>query len=410
MLTSSVFLVSGDIRTGKTTWLRHWMGLMKARGIRYSGVASLDSTPIGILNAAKYLQTPVQPNLHLRRMLNVETQQSIEFEIELGKEGNQPVIKIGRFVFSKKAFHQGVQWLYDGLEQESTDWLILDEVGKLELHRGEGFEPDLSQFFMKYTQTVESRQSQGKRFPQLLVVIRKELLPDFIAQHTSRLPEFEVLNFNELNLNKAFQVAELQRVHSSINGLVLGGGQSLRMGFPKFRKVYLNYSPQWKRLAFAMQGLVNIIGINIPRKEANELENLNEMSAHMSIDLSWEFDEHPWENSGPIGGILSYFNRWKQSGNFGLLVVAVDYPYLRDEALREMLEIHQLTKQSVFYFDDSTNIINGLIGVYSYAHLQDLERWFAEGNQSLSRFLKQKAPEIHLLTPQNWSELKSVDE
>jgi nucleoside-triphosphatase len=410
MLTSSVFLVSGDIRTGKTTWLRHWMGLMKARGIQYSGVASLDSTPIGELNAAKYLQTPVQPNLHLRRMLNVETQQSIEFEIELGKEGNQSVIKVGRFVFSKKAFHQGIQWLYDGLEQESTDWLILDEVGKLELHRGEGFEPDLSQFLMKYTQTVESRKSQGKRFPHLLVVIRKELLQDFIAQHTSRLPEFEVLNFNELNLNKSFHVPELQRMHFSIHGLVLGGGQSSRMGFPKFRKVYLNHSPQWKRLAFAMQGLVDIIGINIPRKEADELENLNEMSADMSIELSWEFDEHPWENLGPIGGILSYFNRWKQLENFGLLVVAVDYPYLRDEALREIVEIHQLTKKSVFYFDDSTNIINGLIGVYSYAHLQDLERWFAEGNQSLSRFLKQKAPEIHLLTPQNWSELKSVDE
>lgn len=471
MLTPSVFLVSGDIRTGKTTWLRHWMGLMKAQGIRYSGVVSLDSTPISELNAAKYLQTPVQPNLHLRRILNVETQQSIEFEIELGNEGNQPVIQVGRFVFSKNAFSQGIQWLYHGLEQESMDWLVLDEVGKLELHRGEGFEPQLSQFFMAYSKMVELRRAQDKSFPKLLVVVRKELLSDFAAQHDSQLPEYQVLNFEGLKEHYAFQIPEFDDGFSKVNGLVLGGGQSSRMGFPKFKVVYNQSQPQWQRLALAMQELVVNCGINIPRNEENNMGAFQEdfqkgfqgdfqkgfqgdfqgtmksvcdseydgkyksdsnsdsnadthscsdtqrviPIANSKIDdlcdkISWEFDSDSMVNSGPIGGILSYFNQWRETQKYGLLVVAVDYPFLRDAALREMVEVHLLTKKSVFYLDDSTNIINGLIGVYSFEHLLDLERWFTDGNQSLSRFLKQKAPEIYLLTPQNWSELKSVDE
>ena len=451
MAESSVFLVSGDIRTGKTTWLRHWIGLMKARNFRFDGVVSLDSTPVGDLNAAKYLQTVVQPNLHLRRLMNVETQQSIEFEIQLGEEGQKPVIKVGRFIFSKLAFEQGIQWLYNGLEQENTDWLVLDEVGKLELHRNEGFEPQLTQFFKSYTQTIELRKTQGKSFPKLLVLIRKELLSDFEIQHTQHLPKYEVIKFDGLEQHAAFQVPQIKHIQPALKGLIVGGGQSSRMGSPKFKKIYQNSQPQWFRLALAVHDFVMNIGINIPRNEENNIGNfqdeilglmkninesqndgefLSESSTEnfghtgtfgaipyrsLKIEdlwdkISWEFDAEFYANSGPIGGILSYFQTWKKLEKSGLLVVAVDYPNLRNEALREMVEIHRLTNKSVFYLDDSTNIINGLIGVYSYAHLQDLEQWFAEGNQSLSRFLKQKAPEIYLLTPQNWSELKSVDE
>ncbi len=429
----AVFLVSGDIRTGKTTWLRHWMGILKSRGVRFSGVVSLDSTPIDDLNVAKYIQTTVQPNLHLRKLLNVDSQESIEFEIENGKEGNQPVIKVGRFIFSMNAFHQGMKWLQEGLEHHEMDWLVLDEVGKLELHRGQGFEPQLSEFFTQFKETVELRRTKGKSFPKLLVMVRNELVADFEAQHAARLPEYEVLNFYRLNEHPEFSIPELEPHFGNIKGLILGGGQSRRMGFPKYIIAYQNSLPQWKRLALVLRNIVHKTGINIPRNEKENLQNLvsqfygvtpiekdsqsliadiklPEFDSEWHEKFSWEFDSNEFENSGPIGGILSYFDSWNNTEISSLLVVAVDYPLLRDEALKELVGVHRVTKKSVFYFDDSTNIINGLIGVYTYQHLQELKQWFDDGNQSLSRFLKQKAPEIYLLTPQNWSELKSIDE
>jgi molybdopterin-guanine dinucleotide biosynthesis protein A len=149
-----------------------------------------------------------------------------------------------------------------------------------------------------------------------------------------------------------------------VNGLVLGGGQSSRMGFPKFKVVYIQSQPQWQRLALAMQELVVNCGINIPRNEENNMgafqedfqkgfqgdfqgtmksvcdseydgkyksdSNSNSDSnadthscsdtqrvipiAISKIDdlcdkISWEFDSNSMVNSGPIGGILSYFNQ-----------------------------------------------------------------------------------------------------
>ncbi len=408
MLNPSIFLFSGEVRSGKTTVLRHWIRLMQANGKRFAGAVSLDSKPAVNSTARQLDQSTIQhprKSMNLRRLMNVSTQKCVEFELESENVADEFCVKVGRFVFSKSAFAQGIQWLQNGLQDENTDWLVLDEIGMLELHRNEGFEPELTRFFEVYHHTVELRKAQGKPFPKLILVVREALVSDFELQHGSRFEICKVFKHTIFELD-SFPFGNGSNI-PGLYGLVLGGGQSSRMGYPKYRIIYQNHQPQWQRLTLAMQEWVVHCGINIPKENESEPSSGNE---ELPSNCSWEFDHDTWGNSGPIGGILSYFEYLNDSEIQAMLVVAVDYPYLRDAALKELMHVHRLTKKSVFYLDDSTHIINGLIGVYSKQHLLELRTWFKKGNQSLSRFLKERSADIFLLTPQNWIELTSVDE
>jgi nucleoside-triphosphatase THEP1 len=111
-----IHLLSGPIRSGKTTQLRRWAtahpaarGLLMptdAHGRRY------------FLDLGSGLQWPA-----------------------LARPGQWPVVRIGRFHFAPAAFAWANAAL-QGAAAAGPDWLVVDEIGPLEL-RGEGLAPAL---------------------------------------------------------------------------------------------------------------------------------------------------------------------------------------------------------------------------------------------------------------------------
>jgi nucleoside-triphosphatase THEP1/uncharacterized membrane protein (DUF485 family) len=108
-LDSSVYILTGPIQTGKTTSLINW--------------SKQGNEVYGIL-------TPVVDGK--RVFMNVSTKEQWPMEAN----GNEETVAVGKFVFSKSGFEKAISTIHEAIKKDG--WLIIDEIGPLEL-RGEGF-------------------------------------------------------------------------------------------------------------------------------------------------------------------------------------------------------------------------------------------------------------------------------
>ena len=140
-----IYILSGPIRTGKTS------GLME----RLSGKPGVG----GFL-------TPDGPE---RRMwYNLASGEMQPFEMP--GEDTAASVNIGRFRFYEAAFRQ-----MKTLLAEDPALLVVDEVGRLEVHENAGLEPELSAVIKDY--------KSGCRTGRLLLVVRDTLLEAAILKY-----------------------------------------------------------------------------------------------------------------------------------------------------------------------------------------------------------------------------------
>ena len=106
-----IYILTGPIQSGKTTMLMQWSANRK--------------DVFGIL-------TPVVDGK--RFFLDVSAKEQFGMEAEPNEEN---IFTVGRFVFSKRSFEKAINVLTKAFK-EKDGWLIVDEIGPLEL-RGNGF-------------------------------------------------------------------------------------------------------------------------------------------------------------------------------------------------------------------------------------------------------------------------------
>lgn len=136
----NIYLLTGPIRTGKTTRLASWLEGREAAGIL----------------------TPDRQGIRWMKLLS--NQLWIPFEIKA--ETNLPIVEIGRFRFSANAFTQAKTEFRQAINSQAP-WIVIDEVGKLEV-KGKGLEPAI-------TMLIEAAQASVYT-GNLLLVVREELL------------------------------------------------------------------------------------------------------------------------------------------------------------------------------------------------------------------------------------------
>lgn len=144
-----VYILSGPVRSGKTTMLQQWL----SQGVRAGGILCPDR---GERRSLCLLGTP--------HCLELEPEDS------RGKK----TVPVGRFVFDAAVFETAREHLLLDAARD-PDWLLADEVGKLELHRGEGLEPALTKVIRRY--------ASGRQKGRLLLVIRDSLLEEAITRY-----------------------------------------------------------------------------------------------------------------------------------------------------------------------------------------------------------------------------------
>jgi len=151
-----IYILTGAIRTGKTTALLEWC---KNRD-DVDGVLCPDNAE------------------GKRYFLEVKSKNEFELETEFETEG---IIEIGNFKFLKLGFEKANAYLLAVASENESQYLIIDELGKLELKK-EGLHLSVERLIPNY-ETNENK--------HLILVVRDYLLDAVLAHYS--ISEYKIL-------------------------------------------------------------------------------------------------------------------------------------------------------------------------------------------------------------------------
>ena len=154
-----------------------------------------------------------------------------------------------------------------------------------------------------------------------------------------------------------------------INGLILAGGFSRRMGTDKSLLVYRG-KPQREYLSDLLKKYCSKVFISC-RKEQNVPPALNPLFDSFSIE-------------GPLNGILSAFQIEKTSW----LTVAVDMPYVDELAIEMLIDNRDAKKMATCFFNRDTKQPEPLLTLWERDVHQHLLAFVKKGNISPREFLR----------------------
>jgi len=156
-----IYILTGDIRTGKTTALLNWI----------KGRNDIDGLLCPDGNDGK------------RYFLKVKSKEEFELEVEFESE---KTITIGSFHFLKSAFEKGNQFLIELSTKTKSQYLIVDELGKLEL-KNEGLHNAALKLIPDFMFNDDTH---------LILVVRASLLEEIINHY--HIKEYTIISIEDL--------------------------------------------------------------------------------------------------------------------------------------------------------------------------------------------------------------------
>ena len=142
----NVLILTGDKQSGKTTFLKNWCATQQNIG--------------GIL-------TPIVDDK--RCFYDIETSSFYSMEVTANPPLNEGILTVGKYFFSQKNFDKAATTLIEACTNNKFKYLIIDEIGPLELKQQKGFYQSLL-FVLQYLQ----------KSTQLIIVVRQNCIEDIV--------------------------------------------------------------------------------------------------------------------------------------------------------------------------------------------------------------------------------------
>lgn len=180
-------------------------------------------------------------------------------------------------------------------------------------------------------------------------------------------------------------------VHS-LNGLILTGGRSTRMGQDKSLLSYYG-KPQREYLTELLEPYCQQVFWSVNEMQATELGD----SQNYIVDV---FD---WP--GPLNGILSAFNHDSETA---WLVVACDMPLLTSRSLDALVQERNPVKVATVFYDSDGKLPEPLLGIYEPAFRPIMHQAVAYRQYSPRQLLQQNNSQ--LLTAPDVRELTNIND
>lgn len=252
----------------------------------------------------------------------------------------------------------------------------------LVLVNGNHFEASMQIVIVDDRKPLDKKLDKIKNPIAILRQSEKERLPEFLENHIGK----------ELEIQPLYQISEVDKLSDLIkdtlilnvprlNGLVLAGGKSQRMGKDK--------------------GLIDYHG-KPQREYVYDLLGRYTERTFMSCrpDQVSDFDEDfltlpdSISGLGPFGAIVSAF---REHPNQAWLVVACDIPLINHQSLVQLIEGRNPSKTATAYFNEETKFPDPLLTIWEPKAYQDLLHFLSLG-YSCPRKVLINTP-IELLNP-----------
>ncbi|MVM30242.1 NTP transferase domain-containing protein [Spirosoma sp. HMF4905] len=180
---------------------------------------------------------------------------------------------------------------------------------------------------------------------------------------------------------------------SKLNGLILAGGRSTRMGQDKSQLVY-HGKPQREHLTDLLRPYCSVVFWSVNAIQSAELLNSNQLRIVDAFDIT-----------SPLNGILSAFQYDAEAAWF---VVACDMPLLTGQSLDALAKGRNLAKMATVFYDSDGQLPEPLLGIYEPAFGPILHQAVKEGAYSPRQLLQQN--DIQLVAAPNIRELTNIND
>lgn len=266
-------------------------------------------------------------------------------------------VSIGKFSFDQNVFNEACGILVNPLTLDNN-WVIVDEVGPLELKEG-GYYHSL---------LILLENAKQKVGLTIVLVVREHLVADVISK----------FNLSEARIIAKEDLLKDTNLSLDVRGLILSGGESSRMKTDKFLLKYDGVE-QYKRLL----SMFNELSLQ-SFLSCNENQYSNE-----SVVINKIIDKDIYKDAGPLTGVLSAFDQLQSD----LLIAGCDYPLLKIEHLRILKQFYEYGFNEIaFVKNDRVDVVEPLICFISKQSLQNLKLYYQDGGRSLSKYLQQINP------------------
>ena len=210
------------------------------------------------------------------------------------------------------------------------------------------------QFFIKSSKNAEIFQSLKEKF-----------------SNWNEIPQYELTEIKKITNHISKLV---QETIPTINGLVLVGGKSTRMGTDKSQLEYFGI-PQKEHVKELLEknNLKTFYSVRPFESAQSDKKEMDVFSS--SAEKSKEIPD-TFLNLGPFGGICSAFQK---DPNSAWLVLATDVPFVNDELIKLLLEKRNPAKVATAIKGKGKEFVEPLITIYEPKAYPILLQYLAQG-------------------------------
>lgn len=181
--------------------------------------------------------------------------------------------------------------------------------------------------------------------------------------------------------------------NTSLYGLVLAGGKSVRMGHDKSIMPWYGKEQRYY-MADLLAGVCDDVYISCRAEQAAD------------IDSSYKTLQDNYAGAGPLVGILSAF---KAHPNVAWLVTACDMPLLADATLRYLIQHRDPNAIATTFQSPHDGLPEPLITIWEPAAYDVLQAHIADGFSCPRKALIRNEPRVKIIVPPNPDALMNVN-
>ncbi len=214
---------------------------------------------------------------------------------------------------------------------------------------------------------------------------------DFIQESVPNWQNIPLYRLEETEKIISFFSNKLQQAKPVLNGLVLAGGKSQRMGFDKGTVNWFGKEQRYY-MADLLKPLCNEVFISCREDQKQE------------IDINYNVLSDTFTGLGPYGAILSAF---REQPDIAWLVIACDLPLLDSDALQFLVDNRDISKIGTAFNSPQNEFPEPLITIWEPKSYPALLSFLSQGYSCPRKVLINS--DVHLLQAPNIDALTNVN-